>query len=121
MHLVVAQVDAVDADSAHTRVVEPWNQADQTGFPAAGVSDDADELARCDFERDIAKNGFFAVVAEGHALEAQRTLQPLGLGGVGLLLDAGLGIEQRTDPLHADGGHGDRVRQLRKVLNGFEE
>src|SRR6201995_5193508 len=66
---VVAQVDAVDADSAHARVVEPWNQADQAGFPAAGMSDDADELTRCDFERDIAKNGVFAVVAEGHTLE----------------------------------------------------
>ena len=64
-----ANVDSVDAHGTARRVVEPRNETDDGGFPAARRTDETDQLARLHREADAAKNLSHAVVRERHVLE----------------------------------------------------
>ncbi len=69
-----AHVDAVDQHATFADVVEPAQQVHERGLAAAALADDAHRLAGLDLEVDVAEHRLVPLVAEGHVLELDPSL-----------------------------------------------
>jgi len=83
LHFVLTNIIAVNAYRACLRVVKARDEADHSGFSAAGGSDDSDELAWLNFEGEIAQYEFssrgsfvrFDCVGNAYRIERSRKLR----------------------------------------------
>ena len=55
VHVVPANVHAVEENLAALNFVEPQQELDQRRFSGAGVADDGERLSRRDVERNVAQ------------------------------------------------------------------
>src|SRR6266478_8543133 len=121
LELVVANVYSVDEDPPRGRIVESRHQTDDRGFSCSRGARNPDELAGRDREAQVPQHRDRGIVAERHAIEADRPAEPSRVARVRTLGDAHVDIEDCADALHPDRCLGNGAAHLRDVLHGFEE
>ncbi len=72
----MAQVAVAQADDARGRVVEPEEQPRHGRLAAAGATQQAEDLARLQLERDVMQDRLVVLIAEGHFVEGDRQRSP---------------------------------------------
>src|ERR1041385_6750954 len=117
----LAHVDAADPDGALLDIVEAQQQADDRGFPSAGVAHDGDRLTGLSGEADVLQHPIFAVVGKPDVVEFDgRDLRDSGARRGGSH-DGGLGIEQLENALRGRHRALEEVVIFAEILDGAEE
>jgi hypothetical protein len=114
---VAANVAAVDAHQAASRIVEPRNEADERRFPAAGRAHEGDPLPGLDDEVDVLEDELIGRIAELYVRELDTALERRCGAGTGQIPHLALGVEKLTDSLEADHRLRDGVRHLRQIFH----
>src|SRR5271156_3007467 len=119
--LVFADIRTVDSDRTGSGVVKPWNEAYDSGFPAARGPNHSHHLSRFDFETDIGQNRSVRVVGESYMIEFDLALQSLWLPPVRTFRNDAVSIQNSADALNADRRLRDGIGHGGQVLHGLEE
>ena len=103
------------------RIVEPRDQADDSGLSAAGWPDNPHQLAGLDVEADVSQHFGIYGITKRHMVKNDVALDEARLDGVGLLRNDRVGVEDCANAIHANRGLRNRIGGSGKVLDRLEE